>query len=158
MITQVMTVNGMEDAVEAANSETPVKRAKIMETDSICRITDWEWRREAASYRTGRGHRQKIVTIGLILAVITCMILICTLSYSSIKAQANTGFKYYTGVIVENGETLWSIADRYIDYEHYKDKAAYIAEVEQINHMDAEETLLTGQLLIVPYYSAEFVP
>lgn len=92
----------------------------------------------------------------LTLAVIFCMILVCTVSYGSIRVQANTGYKYYTCITVEEGETFWSIATRYIDPDHYQDVESYIAEVENINHVDACEILLTGQRLIVPYYSSEY--
>ena len=101
--------------------------------------------------------RQVFLTGGLTLAVIICMILICTVAYGSIRVQANTGFKYYTCITVEDGESFWSIASRYIDSEHYEDMGSYIAEVENINHLDADETLLAGQRLIVPYYSAEYI-
>jgi len=159
MITQVMGVNGIEtEDLEVLGKEVPVKSAKIMGTDNTRQITDREWRRDRRVQRLRRERRQKYLTIGAALAVIFCIILICAVSYSSIRAQANTGFKYYTSVTVEYGETLWSIADRYIDYNHYKDKNAYIAEVENMNHLDDGETLLAGQLLIVPYYSSEYIP
>lgn len=101
--------------------------------------------------------RKKCLTFGFASAAVVCMLLICTLSYCSINVQANSGFKYYTSVTVEHGETLWSIADRYIDYEHYVDKNEYISEIESINHFDAGETLYVGQLIVVPYYSAEYI-
>lgn len=158
MITQVMGVNGIEtERFEVLNKAVQLKSAKIMGIENVRQITDREWRRDRRVRRLRRKRRQKCLTIGFALAVIFCVILICTVSYSSIKAQANTGFKYYTSVTVEHGETLWSIADRYIDYDHYEDKNAYIAEVESMNHLDAGETLLAGRLLIVPYYSAEYI-
>ncbi len=98
----------------------------------------------------------KCLTWSLTLAVIFCMILVCAVLYGSIRVQANTGYKYYTCITVEEGETFWSIASRYMDPEHYEDVESYIAEVENINHLDAYETLLTGQRLIIPYYSAEY--
>ena len=36
-------------------------------------------------------------------------------------------------------------------------KNAYISEIENINHLDNGETILAGRLLIVPYYSMEYV-
>lgn len=138
--------------------EARFKSVKIMGADNTLReITDRKWRHDRRTRRIRKEYRQKCLTVGLAAAVIICMILICTVSYSAINAQANTGFKYYTGVTVESGETLWSIADRYIDYEHYKDKDAYIAELGNINHLDTDAALLAGQFLIVPYYSAEYV-
>lgn len=100
---------------------------------------------------------KKCLTIGFASAAVICMFMVCTLSYCSINVQANSGFKYFTSVTVEQGETLWSIADRYIDYDYYTDKNAYISEVENINHIDAGETLFAGKLIIVPYYSVEYV-
>ncbi len=111
---------------------------------------------EKLQYSEGES-RSKFLIFGFAVAVIISMILICTISYSSIKVQANTGFKYYTGITVKSGETLWSIADKYIDYAYYEDKAAYINEIECINHLDDDEMLLAGQLLIIPYYSSEFM-
>lgn len=86
------------------------------------------------------------------------MILICTLSYRSIKTSANSGFKYYTSVTVESGMTLWGLADEYIDYNYYKDRDSYIAEVKNINHLDEKGSLIAGQRLVLPYYSNEYIP
>jgi len=97
----------------------------------------------------------------LLLATI-CLILIGTVCYHSIKSNANENtdnltFKYYTSITVESGETLWEISDRFIDYSKYTNKAAYIAEVQHINHLDAQGGIQAGQKLVIPYYSKEFV-
>lgn len=117
-----------------------------------------EQKRRRRVQRLKRERLQKCLIFALTSAAVLCMFLICSVSYSSIRAQANTGFKYYTSVTVESGETLWGISDRYIDYEHYEDKDAYIAEVTGINHLDPNGMLQAGQLLIVPYYSEEYIP
>ena len=123
---------------------------------NIREMTDRELRNYRRMLRLERERRQKIMKVGITFTAIFAVILICVIT-GSLKAQANNGFKYYTSVTVETGQTLWSIADDFIDCEHYKDKNAYIAEVESINHLDSEEKLLTGQVLIVPYYSEEYV-
>lgn len=66
-------------------------------------------------------------------------------------------FKYYTSITVQNGETLWGIADDYIDYSQYKNKNAYISEVMSINQLDDASDIISGQKLTVPYYSSEFI-
>lgn len=91
-----------------------------------------------------------------------CLAAVCTISYHAISSRASTGkeqvsFKYYTNITVRYGESLWDIADSYIDYEQYKDKNAYIAEVMSINHLEDEDMVKAGQYLIVPYYSTEFL-
>ena len=95
----------------------------------------------------------------VLLAVLAtaCMIFICAVSYRSIRTNASSGFKYYTSVTVENGETLWDIADEYVDYNYYKNKNSYITEVQRINHLDENCCLVAGQTIILPYYSSQYI-
>ena len=91
-----------------------------------------------------------------------CVIVFCAVSYQGIRSLASSGedplkFKYYTKVTVAYGETLWDISDNYIDYEEYKNKREYIEEVQSINHLAEEDSIRAGQMLIVPYYSYDFV-
>lgn len=73
------------------------------------------------------------------------------------KAQtdsAEISYKYFTSVLVESGDTLYSIAQEYAD-EHYSSIDAYIEEVCLTNHlMDME--ICAGDYLVIPYYSTEF--
>lgn len=70
------------------------------------------------------------------------------------ETEKNPGYKYYTKIEVQKGDTLWEIADRYMDHEHYEGRREYIIEVMNINHMTTDR-LTVGKKLIVPYYSAE---
>jgi LysM repeat protein len=87
---------------------------------------------------------------------------VCVVSYHALITSANSGaeeiaLKYYTGITVKSGDTLWNLADAYIDYTQYKDKEAYINEVCSINNLSETAEIRAGQRLIVPYYSEEFV-
>ena len=124
---------------------------------NIYEMDDRELRSYRRTLKLRRERRKKCLTLFSAVFAAICMILICTVSYGSIKSKANSGFKYYTSVTVGAGETLWEIADDYIDYSHYKDKNSYISEVESINHLNEEGSVAAGQVLILPYYSAEFV-
>ena len=108
-----------------------------------------------------RMKRQKEIQHKCLVFIMTlCLVIIGTVSYHSIKTSASTGedlyFKYYTNISVEHGDTLWSIAGEYMNDDYYTDRNTFIAEVQSINHLDAEGTLKSGQNLIVPYYSSEF--
>lgn len=125
---------------------------------NIYEMTD----RELRIYKR-RLHRQRALRrrVMMVLATI-CLIMVCAVSYHSIKSSANTGeeelyFKYYTNVTVSYGDTLWTLAEHYIDYNQYEDKETYLAEVKSINHLDEELSIRAGQSLILPYYSNEFV-
>lgn len=99
---------------------------------------------------------RKLKLAFLTIFVSVGMILVCSLSYRTIKTSANSGFKYYTRITVEEGENLWDLADSYIDYDYYKNKNSYIAEVRHINHLDDNGSIVAGQILILPYYSGEY--
>ena len=125
---------------------------------NIYDMSDRELRAYKRKLRRQREIRRKCMT----LLMTICLIIICAVSYHSISTSANTGddeinFKYYTSITVASGETLWDIADDYIDYREYKNKNDYIAEVCSINHLDEEGGIQAGQILIVPYFSTEFV-
>lgn len=124
---------------------------------SVAEMTDRELRYYKRKLRRQREIRRKLMTA----IVSVCLIIVCTVSYHSIKTSANSGedmiFKYYTNIAVQSGDTLWDIADEYIDYSQYKDKNAYISEVCSINHLKEDASLYSGQHITVPYYSHEFI-
>ena len=125
---------------------------------NVQNMTDRELRTCRKRLLKQRAFRRRCFTCILTI----CLLFVCTLSYHAIQTSASTGeeelkFKYYTRITVRSGETLWDIADDYIDYSQYKNKNAYIAEVQNINHLSEFEMIKSGQILVVPYYSTEFV-
>jgi hypothetical protein len=130
----------------------------MKEQKRIYEMTDRELRAYKRKKRRQQEQRRRLVS--LLMAV--CLVAVCVVSYHSLKTSANTGaeeinLKYYTGITVKSGDTLWNIADEYIDYNKYKDKEAYISEVCSINNLEEAAEIRAGQRLIVPYYSSEFV-
>lgn len=129
----------------------------MREQKRIYDMTDRELRAYKRMQRRKREFRRKVISV---LATV-CLIAACAVSYRALVSSANSGteeltFKYYTGVTVQQSDTLWSIADRYIDYTQYKNKQEYIREVCSINNIDEESVILAGQRIVVPYYSPEF--
>ena len=61
--------------------------------------------------------------------------------------------KYYVSIRIESGDTLWTIADEYVDGFNLS-KADYIAEVCQINGI-SENNIHAGDQIVVPYYSQD---
>ena len=126
--------------------------------ESVYYMTDSELRAYKRRMRRQRSLRNRLFTLFMTI----CLIAVFAVSYCSIKSSASMGrdqlqFKYYTSITIQYGETLWDIADDYIDYNQYKYKSVYIAEVQSINHLDNDTQIRAGQSLIVPYYSSEFV-
>ncbi len=129
------------------------------EQKSMYGVDDRELRERRRALRRHRQHRhrRRILISALAMLEAACMIIGGGFYASSIRSSAGSGFKYYTSVTIEYGETLWSLADAYIDYENYRDKNSYISEVCSINHLDEDGSLMAGQVLIMPYYSEEYV-
>ena len=127
------------------------------EQKSIYEMTDRELRAYKRSIRRQRERRRKVMSV--IAAIV--LVIVCVVSYHSLitdaKSSDDVSLKYYTSVIVKSGDTLWSISDEYIDYDQYKNKAAYIEEVCSINGLSDGADIRAGQRLVVPYYSSEFV-
>ncbi len=107
--------------------------------------------------------RKQILKKRITTAIMTlCMVTLFTIFYFSIRSSANVGdsstlYKYYTSVTLESGDSLWDIADTYIDYSKYKSKEQYIKEIKNINHIEDPSILQKGESIIVPYYSSEFI-
>jgi hypothetical protein len=139
------------------NSNENSNRNGNKNSKRVTKMNDREYRIYKINLRRQREMRKRV----LMFVATFCLVLISAFSYSSIKSNAGSGndmkFKYYTAVTVQSGDTLWSIADDYIDYSEYKSKAAYIAEVKSINRLDDTADIRSGQKLTVPYYSGEFV-
>ena len=64
-------------------------------------------------------------------------------------------YKYYTSVQVESGDSLWKLAEGFKD-GHYGSTRDYVDEVVRINHLRDEDSIQSGQYLILPYYSEEY--
>lgn len=101
--------------------------------------------------------RNQKILLGSITFVIALTIT-CSILFGTINAQAapaEPSYKYYTSIQVQQGDTLWDIADTYITDE-YNDMNEYIREICSINHID-EDAIHAGQYLTIPYYSAEYL-
>ena len=129
----------------------------MKEQKSIYEMNDRELRSYKRILRLRRERRQKTIRFCVTVIATFCMILVLAASYGTIKSNANSGFKYYTKVTVKAGESLWDIADEYIDYDVYESKNSYIAEVKRMNHLEDSDDIMAGQTLIVSYYSTEYV-
>lgn len=99
--------------------------------------------------------RQRSVLAIAIILVVTLGILLG----SSINALASSDKdissynKYYVSIRVESGDTLWTIADKYVEGFNLS-KTNYIQEVCQINGI-SEDNIKAGDHIVVPYYSQE---
>ena len=96
---------------------------------------------------------------GLIAIAIIIIVSFGILLGSSINALASSDKdiasynKYYVSIQVESGDTLWSIADEYVDGFNIS-KEEYISEVCSINEI-SQNDIHAGDYIVVPYYSQD---
>ena len=66
------------------------------------------------------------------------------------NTNASTKEKYYKTVQISTGDSLWAIAEEYMD-EHYESIDDYVNELKNINHL-ASDNIEEGNYLTVAYY------
>ena len=81
------------------------------------------------------------------------------LSVFSMTAKADTKEyanmnKYYESHLIQQGETLWSIAEANMDDAHYDSVKDYIDEVKEVNGFTGDK-LQSGNYILIPYFAEE---
>lgn len=74
----------------------------------------------------------------------------------STSDAADISYKYYKSVMIESGDTIWDYAKLYANEDYYDSYDSYINEVVQINSLVGDD-IQSGQYIILPYYSEEFI-
>ena len=91
--------------------------------------------------------------IAAVAVILIAVIVVAALRarYSTDDAIA-TETKLYTMYTIEQGDSLWSIAEEHVDYDHYDDIRDYVNEVVSINDLDNKNSITAGCNLVIPYY------
>lgn len=100
--------------------------------------------------------KQKCILGMMTLLIIVIGSIIFGSMFSSAKEQTDDTiqYKYYKSIVIESGESLWSIAQEYCT-DDYKDTQAYVNELKELNALSSE-TIHEGQHLLVAYYDTEY--
>lgn len=107
--------------------------------------------------RNNRLRRRREMRKNFLLFMMTvCLIVTCSISMSTFRSRAQDdtakpSCKYFKSITVSNNDTLWSIAEEYMDETHYDSVNEYINEVIRVNTLQ-DDTICYGQSLIIPYY------
>lgn len=112
--------------------------------------------------RNNRIRRQKEMRRHFLMFVMTfCLVLIFSISINGFLSKAKDDgeksyYKYYKSISISKEDTLWSIAQEYMDEDHYESVEDYIKEVKQTNHLNSD-IINYGTYLIIPYYTNESI-
>lgn len=128
-----------------------------VERHELHTMDERELRRYKRILKLRRQRRKKMYTAIVTLLLTVALVFSFAVSQGAIKSNANSGFKYFTQYYVEPGDTLWDIAEEFIDYEYYKNTKIYLEEVCAMNHIDMDQAIYSGQMLFLPYYDEEYI-
>ena len=92
----------------------------------------------------------KMVTGVVIVAAVILFLVIMNSAKVKTNAGVNTGTKFYRSVMVEKGDTLWSIAKENVS-PGQEDIRALVNEIKDINNLTRDE-ITYGANIIIPYY------
>lgn len=114
------------------------------------RAHQWKMRRQKQLRRRVTG---TLLTVLLMLGIV----FFCGRITNAQEKSGDIAYKYYTSIEISSGDSLWSIAEKYRD-DHYDSIQDYMDEVVSINHIGNRNRLISGQFLVIPYYSDEYKP
>ena len=90
--------------------------------------------------------------IMLLIAIICSILFAFIFSTTRVAAENSKPVnKYYTSYEIQPGDTLWTIADQFMNAE-YSDKTAFIDEIKSINHISGDN-ITAGSYIVVEYYA-----
>ena len=92
------------------------------------------------------------------IALVACIIVtlfITFICFSNFAKAENSRevYTYYTSYEIQSGDTLWSIADQFMQVD-YMNKGDYIDTIKKTNHM-LDDDIHAGDYLVIEYYSYE---
>lgn len=90
-----------------------------------------------------------LLTVLTICLVITLSFIVCGFLSNAKTGEEGITFKYYKSIMVDNGDTLWSIAAE--NKASGMDTEVFVKEIKKINGLH-EDKITMGNYLIVPYY------
>lgn len=95
-------------------------------------------------------NRKIVVSLIVLAALLFAFIFFSTRVAAENSREAHT---YYTSYEIEPGDTLWTIADKYMTVDS-TDKAAFIANIKRLNHISSDN-ITAGNYLVIQYTSYE---
>lgn len=94
--------------------------------------------------------QNRIVMIAAFVLAVVIMAGGSISGFARARREEDTYYKYYTSVLVEQGDTLWSIAQENMTPE-YERIEEYIREVRSLNHLCGDH-IYAGEYLTLPKY------
>lgn len=129
-------------------------------TDAAGHIRDQDLRRERRILNNRIRRQQELKKSFLLLCMTMCLIIAFSFTLSVFRSDAKgdpeVSYKYYRSIAVSSEDTLWSIAQEYMEPGYYDSVDDYIREVKSINSL-SNDSIRYGDYLVIPYYDSSLV-
>ncbi len=86
----------------------------------------------------------------IFLILLSSLILTFAIVTFTVQGSTKINEKYYKSIIINSGDSLWSIAEEYYDKDN-SSISSYIEELKSINNI-SNENIKSGNYLVVSYY------
>ena len=98
--------------------------------------------------------RRRIITFCVSASVIIFLALILSFSFKSdaSSSEDQKQYRYYTSVIITTGDSVYSVAEKYMDNLHYRNVDELACDIAEINRISTKTELQAGTSIFVPYY------
>lgn len=96
-------------------------------------------------------HNFKLFVVLVCVSLAFGVIVLSGLDDTGKVSASTSNQKYFICVDIEEGDTLWTIADVYIT-EEYSSVDDYIDEIKELNGL-SNDKIFCGATLVVPYYA-----
>lgn len=114
------------------------------------------------SYSKAGTVQEKEIKKMLVLCIAAVFIIFaaCALSGSLLisahgsRTDEPVNFKYFKSIEIQQGDTLWDIAEKYIT-EDYKSVSDYVIVLKEMNSLSSDD-IQAGQNLMIAYNDMEF--
>lgn len=132
-----------------------------MYTDNMRRMRIEDMRSERRILKNRIRRQRELKKNFIILVMTVCLITTCSVVLSGFRSNAKddttqAAYKYYKSIVISDQDTLWTIAEEYMDAEHYDSINDYINEVKNMNSL-TDDNIYYGEHLVIPYYDNAFV-
>ncbi len=110
--------------------------------------------------RNNKIRRRRERRKNIFLAALTiCLVFTLSFTVSGFLSNAKTdsndiSIKYYKSIMVEHGDTLWSIAAEHVNGTGAT--ADLVNEIKELNDLHGDG-ITAGSYLVVPYFSNDFI-
>lgn len=96
-----------------------------------------------------------IVSLSILFITVFIISISSTMITDAKEGSSAPGkYKYYTSILIEEGDSLWSIAEKYA-YDGVS-TVDYINELKRINSLSSEN-INAGCYLLISYYSNDYI-